>query len=165
MNKSNSNTSLENLSTGYNGIVDYHNNLVQIRFTIAGLSIAADGFLVSAIFQAGSPQFSRILISILGIMLTFICGMLEIRNYQLLNKLLKAGYALEKNLGLNEEQGFFSVLMHAQIVPGFISKSSKVSAQKKNKFIFSHSVMFGLLYICIFFFWLIMFILVFLKIV
>jgi hypothetical protein len=70
MNKSNSNTSLENLSTGYNGIVDYHNNLVQIRFTIAGLSIAADGFLVSAIFQAGSPQFSRILISILGIMLT-----------------------------------------------------------------------------------------------
>lgn len=165
MKKSTPNIQREDLSTGYNGIVDYHNNLVQIRFTVAGLSIAADGFLASAIFQTGSPMFSKILISILGLVLTFICGMLEIRTFQLLNKLLKGGYALEKILGLDEDQGLFSILMRAQIVPGFLSKPSKVSAKRENRYIFSHSVMFGLLYVCVFIFWLIMLVLALLKII
>ncbi|HCC78019.1 MAG: hypothetical protein A2X25_00350 [Chloroflexi bacterium GWB2_49_20] len=165
MENSNPTIKCENLSTGYNGIVDYHNNLVQIRFTVAGLSIAADGFLASALFQTGSLMFSKILISILGVVLTFICGMLEIRTYQLLNELLKGGYALEKILGLNEEQGLFSILMHAQIVPRFLSKPLKGSAKREKKFIFSHSVMFVLLYVCVFIFWLIMLIFVLLKIV
>lgn len=47
---------LENLSAGYSSIVGYHNNLMQIRFTVAGLSVAADGFLASAFFQTGSPR-------------------------------------------------------------------------------------------------------------
>jgi hypothetical protein len=165
MKKNNPAIQREDLSTGYNGIVEYHNNLVQIRFTVAGLSIAADGFLASAIFQAGSPMFSKIIISILGVVLTFICGMLEIRTYQLLMKLLKGGYEIEKILGLNEQQGVFSILMQAQIVPRLSSKSLKVPAKRKSKFIFSHSVMFGLLYVSIFIFWLIMFTLVLLKIV
>lgn len=156
---------LENLSSGYSSIVDYHNNLVQVRFTVAGLSVAADGFLASAFFQTGSPEFSRILISILGVVLTFICGMLEIRTLQLLMKLVKAGYALEKTLGLGENQGAFSVLTHSQIVPRFLGKSSKAPAKQENKFVVSHSVMFGLLYACIFLFWLIMLTLVVLKIV
>lgn len=165
MKKNNSNIKDEDLSTGYNGIVDYHNSLVQIRFTVVGLSIAADGFLASAFFQIDSPEVSKILISILGIVLTLICGMLEIRTYQLLNELLKGGYALEKILGLNEEQGLFSILMHNQIVPRFVSKSLKGSAKRKNKFIVSHSVMFGLLYASILIFWLTMLILTLLKIV
>jgi hypothetical protein len=160
-----SKTNSEEFSTGYNGIVDYHNSLVQIRFTVAGLSIAADGFLAGALFQANSPMLSQIIVSILGVVLTFICGMLEIRTYQLLNKLLRAGYAIEKNFGLNEEQGLFSILTHSQIMPRFLSKTSKVSAKNANRFAFSHSVMFGLLYLCIFIFWLIMLILVLLKIV
>jgi len=155
----------ENLGAGYNGIVDYHNNLVQVRFTVAGLSVAADGFLASAFFQTSSPEFSRILISILGIVLTFICGMLEIRTYQLLKKLLNAGYELEKTMGLDAEQGVFSVSMQSQIVPRFLRRSSKTSPKKENKFIFSHSVMFGLLYLCIFIFWAIMLIFTLLKIV
>lgn len=165
MKKSNPEIKSQDLSAGYNGIVDYHNNLVQIRFTVAGLSIAADGFLASAIFQAGSPLISRILISILGVVLTFICGMLEIRTYQLLKKLLKEGYALEKIFGFNEEQGIFSILMQNQIVPRFISKSSKRTTKRGKKFIFSHSVMFGLLYVCIFIFWLIMIVFVLLEII
>lgn len=158
------NLPLENLSAGYGGIVEYHNNLVQIRFTVAGLSIAADGFLASAFFQTGSPEFSRIIISILGIVLTLICGMLEIRTYQLLKKLLKAGYGLEKTMGLGAEQGVFSVLMQSQIVPRFLGKPAKEVTRKENKFIFSHSVMFGLLYLCIFIFWAIMLVLALLKI-
>lgn len=165
MKKSDPEIERQDLNAGYNGIVDYHNNLVQIRFTVAGLSIAADGFLVSAIFQAGSPLISRILISILGVVLTLICGMLEIRTYQLLNKLLKGGYALEKIMGLNEEQGLFSILMQNQIVPRFLGRSSQATTKRWQKFIFSHSVMFGLLYVCIFFFWLIMVGLVILEIV
>ena len=165
MENSDPNINRESLSTGYNGIVDYHNNLVQIRFTVAGLSIAADGFLASALFQTGSPMFSKILITILGAVVTFICGMLEIRTYQLLNKLLKGGFALEKTLGLNEDQGVFSILMHTQIVPRLFGKPLKGSAKREKKFIFSHSVMFGLLYVCIFIFWSIMLVLVSLKIV
>lgn len=165
MKKSGPQIPFENLSTGYNGIVDYHNNLVQIRFTVAGLSIAADGFLASALFQAGAPEVSQIVISMLGIVLTFICGMLEIRTLQLLYKLLDAGVAIEKKLGLSEDQGVFSVLTHSQIVPRFLSKAVKGSGQKGNKFVFSHSVMFWLLYICVFIFWITMLIFVFLKIV
>jgi hypothetical protein len=156
---------LENLNTGYSSIVDYHNNLVQIRFTVAGLSVAADGFLASAFFQTGSPEFSRILIAILGLILTFICGMLELRTLQLLMKLLKAGYALEKTMGLGADQGVFSVLMQSQIVPRFLKKFSNAPADQENRFVFSHSVMFWFLYICIFVFWAIMIILVFLKII
>ncbi len=165
MRKSNSNLKSEDLTAGYTSIVDYHNTLVQVRFTVAGLSIAADGFLASAIFQTDSPTFSKILISTLGIILTFICGMLEIRNLQLLMKLLKSGYEIEKILGLNEEQGVFSILMQSQIVPRLLRKRTKASAKRENGFVFSHSVMFGLLYLCIFIFWLAMLILVLLKIV
>jgi hypothetical protein len=156
---------LENLGVGYNSIVEYHNNLVQVRFTVAGLSVAADGFLASAFFQTGSPEFSRILIAILGLILTFICGMLELRTLQLLMKLLKAGYALEKTMGLGANQGVFSVLMQSQIVPRFMKKFSNAPADQENRFVFSHSVMFWLLYICIFVFWTIMLVLSLLKIV
>ncbi|MBI5932568.1 MAG: hypothetical protein HY867_02580 [Chloroflexi bacterium] len=165
MKAKNSDTQFENLSAGYDGIVDYHNNLVQIRFTVAGLSIAADGFLASAFFQTDAVVLSRIIISILGIVLTFICGMLEIRTFQLLNKLLKGGYEIEKILGLNEEQGMFSILMQTQILPRFLSKPMKRPAKREGKFIFSHSVMFGLLYASVFIFWLTMLALVLLKIV
>ncbi len=164
MKKSNPNIKPEDLSAGYSGIVDYHNNLVQIRFTVAGLSIAADGFLASAFFQTDSVFLSRIIISILGVVLTFICGMLEIRTFQLLNKLLQGGYEIEKNLRLKEDQGLFSILMQNQIVPRFVSKSPKRTA-KGGRLIFSHSVMFGLLYACIFIFWLTMLVLALLKIV
>lgn len=165
MKKSDPNIKPEDLSAGYSGIVDYHNNLVQIRFTVAGLSIAADGFLASAFFQTDSVVLSRIIISILGIVLTFICGMLEIRTFQLLNKLLKGGYEIEKILGLNEEQGMFSILMQTQVLPRFLSKPLKRPAKWGGKFIFSHSVMFGMLYVCVFIFWLTMLLFVFLKIV
>ena len=165
MKQDNPNTKFEDLSAGYGGIVDYHNNLVQIRFTVAGLSIAADGFLTSAFFQTDSVVLSRIIISILGVVLTFICGMLEIRTFQLLNKLLEGGYEIEKILGINEGQGVFSILMHTQVLPRFLSKPLKRPAKKEGKFIFSHSVMFGLLYVCVFIFWLLMLVFVLLKIV
>lgn len=164
MKTDNPNDKPENLDAGYDGIVDYHNNLVQIRFTVAGLSIAADGFLASALFNTSAPLFSKIIISVLGIILTFICGMLEIRTFQLLNKLLKGGFELEKAFGFKENQGVFSILMQNQIVPRFIGKPLKRSA-KGGRFIFSHSVMFGLLYVCIFFFWVTMLVLVLLKII
>jgi hypothetical protein len=165
MRKSNQTSKDENLTAGYSSIVDYHNTLVQVRFTVAGLSVAADGFLASALFQADSPVVSKILISTLGVILTFICGMLEIRTLQLLMKLLKGGYEIERIFGLTEEQGVFSILMQAQIVPRFLSKRSKASAKRETRFVFSHSVMFGLLYLCIFIFWLIMLLLVVLRII
>ena len=164
MKATNPKVKFENLSAGYNGIIDYHNTLVQIRFTVAGLSIAADGFLASALFNTSAPLFSKIIISILGIILTFICGMLEIRTFQLLNKLLKGEFELENIFGLEEDHGLFSILMQNQIVPRFTGKPPTGSA-KKEKFIFSHSIMLGLLYVNIFIFWLTMPVFVFLKIV
>lgn len=165
MKKKDPDTKSEQLTAGYSGIVDYHNNLVQIRFTVAGLSIAADGFLASTFFQTDSVMLSRIIISVLGIILTFICGMLEIRTFQLLNELAKGGYRIEKTLGLKEDQGIFSILMQNQIVPRFVSKPPLGAGIKKNKFILPHTITFGLLYICIFIFWLMMLVFVVLKIV
>ena len=45
-----SNTS-EDERVVYSAIVDYHNNLVQMRFTVVGLFLAANGFLASGYFQ------------------------------------------------------------------------------------------------------------------
>lgn len=55
--------------------------------------------------------------------------------------------------------------MHTQVLPRFLSKPLKRPAKKEGKFIFSHSVMFGLLYVCVFIFWLLMLVFVLLKIV
>ncbi len=57
----------ETLPAIFGAIVDYHNNLTQTRFTIAGLYIAATGFLASSLFSSTSSPKSHLLISFFGL--------------------------------------------------------------------------------------------------
>jgi hypothetical protein len=146
-----------NLSLPYNAIVDYHNNLVQVRFTIAGLYLAATGFLVNSWFNNIDHQKYGFL-PILGISLALVCWLLEIRTCQLLDNLWKRGSAIENKMKVNSDIGFFA-LMKKQSIQGkwpFIKR--ELPSRKFFKYIVSHTFGFNLIYLIIFIFWIIAFI-------
>jgi hypothetical protein len=146
----------DDVRAAYAAVVDYHNNLVQMRFTVAGLFLAANGFLASGFFQSSLSALPRSALPILGLILTAICWLLEVRTYQLLENLGVRGNDLEKSLGLNEDQGFFSIMAHQPIGPRLLPTRLRLPQNRGVRSIFSHSVGIGLLYIIIGLFWLIM---------
>lgn len=89
-------------------IVDYHTSLVQTRFAIAALYLAATGFLASSWFNGATGQRSSVLIPILGMFFTLVCWGLEIRTVQLMRNLARKGMAVERLLGLR--RGFFALM-------------------------------------------------------
>jgi hypothetical protein len=106
---------MENVRAAYEAIVDYHNGLVQTRFTVAGLYLAATGFLVSAWFNGVGPLSGRAVaayyvIPILGATLTAACWILEIRTYQLLENLAERGRTIEQRLGILPELTLFELM-------------------------------------------------------
>ncbi len=62
----------------YRSVVDYHNNLVHMRFTVAGLYLAGSAFLVNALFSEYEWGYTKITVCSLGIVLTVIGGIDEI---------------------------------------------------------------------------------------
>lgn len=143
----------------YSAIVDYHNNLVQTRFTVAGLVLAANGFLAGAFFQPGIHDFPRITILVLGMILAIICWLLELRTYQLLDNLGMRGLALEKRIGISNELGFFSLMEHQPIRPRLMLTHVRLPSNKVTRYFVSHSFGIGLLYPIIGLFWLLMLVL------
>ena len=101
MNSISSNTNDKYLQTIYEAIVDYHNNYVQTRFTIAGLFLAATGFLMNSWFSLDPQNPSKIFVPILGIILTIICILLEVRTYLLLHDLGARGLEIEAQMKVN----------------------------------------------------------------
>ncbi len=146
----------ENLKEAYNAIVDYHNNIIQNRFVVAGLFLAANGFLAGGYLQTHEPLYQITLIT-LSLILTFICYMLEVRNRQLADNLWDRGRKLEMSLGLNEDQGFFALLEKQPIGPKYYKgQVRKTEASKKEQKIVSHTNMIFTLYLAVCIFWLIM---------
>jgi len=144
----------ENLRAMFDAIVDYFNNLVQTRFTIAGLYLAATGFLANSWFSQPTHQGPVILIPYLGIVITIACWGMEIRTRQLIDNLSRKGDEIEKLLG--SPQGFFE-LMGSQpypIIPPFgIKLSSEILEFPLIKTFISHSFGLNLLYAAILIFW------------
>jgi hypothetical protein len=139
----------------YNAVVDYHNNLVHMRFTIAGLYLAANGFLVGALF---GNKWSNVwyLIPILGIVITIISFLLEIRTYCLLENLGKRGSEIESIIGIENRIGFFSLMKHQDIEPKMPFMKGKYIVNEKLKYLISHSRGLELLYSCFALFWFLM---------
>ncbi len=142
----------KNLPTIYNAIVDYHNNLVQMRFTIAGLCLAATGFLMNSWF---SPKEPYVGIPILGIFLTVICILLECRTRFLLNGLGARGIKIETKMNVDEDIAFFKY-MDKQDIPEDLPKiKEKVFSSTVYKKIVSHTFAIRLLYAGIIIAWII----------
>jgi len=131
----------ENLRTVYASIVDYHNNLVQARFTIVSLVLAANGFLAVGYFQNGNDT-PLTAIPILGIIFALIFGIVEIRTYILIKNLGERGKELEQKLNIYD-CGFFELMEKQPIGP-------KCPIFQR---IITHSFAFGLLYFVLVVFW------------
>jgi len=159
MSNSQPNATNDEIRAAYAAIVDYHNNLFPMRFTVAGLVLAANGFLVSVFSQSNLSLSLRVAIPILGILVSFICWMLEVRTYQLLENLSARGERLEKSLGLKDDQGFFSLMSHQPIGPRILPLYRRWPSNRIVQFLVSHSFGINILYIIIGLFWLIAFIL------
>jgi hypothetical protein len=151
-----SNPTSEDVRVVYNAIVDYHNNLVQIRFTTAGLFLAANGFLAIGFFQQSNiTAWFNFVIPALGILMTVGCVLLEKRNRQLLANLGMRGQYLETSLGLDKSQRFFSLMEYQPIGPNLQKNQSKKPGRSLKIHLVTHTFGICLLYGLVLLFWLV----------
>ena len=54
----------------YRSVVDYHNNLVHMRFTVAGLCLTGTAFLVNVLFSDHQWPGTEITVCFFGFVLT-----------------------------------------------------------------------------------------------
>lgn len=103
----------EEIRSEYSAVVSYHSSIVNSRFTIAGLYVAAVGFLAGAILKENASIIARIAGSGLGCWLTLCLWILELRSRALFTNLAHRGMDIEHNYwGFNNDEdwyrGFFS---------------------------------------------------------
>ena len=79
----------------YAAVVDYHGSMVNSRFTIASLYVAAVGFIASAVLAHGSSWGARAAGSFLACWLTICLWILELRSRALYNNLAHRGIDIE----------------------------------------------------------------------
>jgi hypothetical protein len=146
----------DDVRAAYAAVVDYHNNLVHMRFTVAGLFLAANGFLATGFFQSSVSALPQAALPVLGMVLAAICWLLEVRTYQLLENLVARGHDLEASLGLQQSQGFFFLMECQPIRPRLPLTRLRLPANRVVRYLVSHSFGIGLLYTLIGLFWLVM---------
>lgn len=92
--------------------VDYHTALVNSRFTIAGLYVAAMGFIAGAVFKGEITWDFRAAVSLLACWLTVCLWILELRSRALFTNVAQRGIEIERRYwkldGENIMAGFFS---------------------------------------------------------
>lgn len=144
----------DDLLAVYSAVVDYHNNLVHMRFTVAGLYIAASGFLVGAIFSGCNWGGVKLSVTLLGITLTAIAWLLEIRTYHLLENLGSRGIEIEKKLRLGGIQGFFGLMAKQPLPPRLPFIRMRLTRYPEFvRYVISHSLGLDILYLCLAMFW------------
>ncbi|MDD5760429.1 MAG: hypothetical protein PHI06_15290 [Desulfobulbaceae bacterium] len=143
----------DDLRASYGAIVSYHNNLVHMRFTVAGLFIAANGFLASGFFQTTSSTLPWFDPPVLGIVLAILCWLIELRTYQLLENLEYRGLSLEAKLRIETQYGFFSLMRSQKIGPRLLVFRKRFPTNKFIRYVVSHSFGLGLLYGIVTIFW------------
>jgi hypothetical protein len=146
--------SQDDLRASYSAIVDYHNNLVQMRFNVAGLFLAANAFLASGFFQSAQATLPGYALPALGLVLTCVCWLLELRTYQLLDNLVHRGLELETALNIAERYGFFSLMRSQAIGPRLLIVRKRLPVSGFIRYIVSHSFGIGALYGAVGLFWL-----------
>ena len=73
----------ENLRMEYSAVVNYHNDLVKSRFTIAGLYIAAIGFVAGAVFKEDSTLIGQLVGSMFAFWIALCLWIIELRSRML----------------------------------------------------------------------------------
>jgi len=92
--------------------VDYHTALVNSRFTVAGLYVAAMGFIAGAVFKKELGWDFQAGVSLLACWLTICLWILELRSRALFTNIAHRGIEIERQYwqldGENLMSGFFS---------------------------------------------------------
>jgi len=106
----------------YSAVVGYHTAIVNSRFTVAGLYVAAVGFLAAAVLGKETSAVVRIAASGLACWLTLCLWILELRSRALFTNLAHRGIDIEHRYwGLTKDEdwyrGFFS-RMYKEPPPG-----------------------------------------------
>jgi hypothetical protein len=143
----------ENLRTLYNAIVAYHNDLVHMRFTVAGLYLAGSGFLAGAAFSDSDWPYITIVVPILGFAISLIAWLLEIRTYHLLENLCIRGKGIEKKLKISQGDGFFNLMVEQPMGPRVPFSEFRLPPKRIIQYFISHSLGLSLLYSCFGLFW------------
>jgi hypothetical protein len=100
----------ENVRLNYESIVNYHNTLVQMRFNVAALYMAAAAFLAAAHLAATNWKGLPILLPLLGTAVTIAAWLLEMRTVALLTNLVEQGRRAEQELQFPTGSGFFQLM-------------------------------------------------------
>jgi len=87
----------DDVRTEYTAIADYISNITNIRFTLAGLYVAAIGFVAGVVLAATSTWEARAAGSFVAIWLTFCLYVMELRNRSLYTNLAHRGIDIEHN--------------------------------------------------------------------
>lgn len=143
----------DNLRSAYDASVDYHNNLVQLQFTLAGLVFVANGFIVSEFLQPGKKPMLTNNIPMFGMVLSVIFLLLNKRTKQLLDNIGSRGLSIEKKLGFKKSKGFFSLMKKQPLMPKIPFTKKSFPKNWFFKCLFSHSFLLNLLYIGFILFW------------
>jgi len=156
----------------YQAVVGYHASIVTSRFTIAGLYVAAVGFLASAVFATDTTWPACLAGSALALWLTVCLWVLELRSRALFTNVVHRGIDIEHRYwGLTGDEwynGFFSRQykeppaadaekpgeLHRRKEPDrpHLAWASKPMSTRLSRFI-SHSMGFDLLYVGGLVFW------------
>jgi hypothetical protein len=102
----------ENARAEYAAVAEYHSTLVNSRFTIAALYVAAMGFLASAVLDKEATWIARAGGSLLASWLTFCLWILELRSRALFTNVAHRAIDIEhRSWGLTGQEwyvGLFS---------------------------------------------------------
>lgn len=140
----------------YDATVSYHHTLVQMRFAVAALFMAAASFLVAAHFADTKWHGYPILLPLLGLLLTFATWAMELRTRSLLANLVAKGLALEASTAVLSGIGFFHLMNGPQPI-GIRVPFMELELPNANRVIrtvFSHGFCLNLLYLAFGCFWL-----------
>ena len=140
----------ETLPATFNAIVDYHNALTQTRFTVAGLYVAATGFLINSWFSGLVSQKLYDFIPLIGLITTWVCYILESRTYRLIYDLGVRGLKIERQLHVGLDIGFFALMKRKTPPPKFRQRIQEFVRKR----IISYSFALNVIYISFLIFWL-----------
>ena len=144
----------ETLRTVLSAIAHDYAALARMRFTIAGLYLAATGFLASTWFAGLRDGISSAyyLIPALGFIVTLICWLMEIRTVQIIQNLEYKGAEIEKRLRVDDKLTLFMMSKGYPLQPRLPFSRGVPMPRALRRFV-SHSFGLNSLYAAIASFW------------
>ena len=107
----------ENVRSAYEATFTYHHMIVQARFAALGLYTAVTALLLSSFFTEAAQPVSGWAFSGLGVALTILVYVLDVRNRHLLKNCVSRGLLYEKKLKFLPDTSFFGLMDGPQDAP------------------------------------------------